>query len=63
MQLLTATTSWAAYVVDAPMVSGADKRECRFGVRAVLLMVRRVLRLFGQTIRLWYVRQLERCRC
>ena len=34
-QLLTATTSWAAYVVDAPMVSGADKRECRFGVRAV----------------------------
>ena len=34
-QLLTATTSWAAYVVDAPMVSGADKRDCRFGVRAV----------------------------
>mgnify|MGYP000871873041 FL=1 len=34
-QLLTATTSWAAYVVDAPMVSGADKRQCRFGVRAV----------------------------
>lgn len=34
-QLLTATTSWAAYVVDAPMISGADKRECRFGVRAV----------------------------
>ena len=34
-QLLTATTSWAAYVVDAPMLSGADKRECRFGVRAV----------------------------
>ena len=33
--MLTATTSWAAYVVDAPMVSGADKRECRFGVRAV----------------------------
>ena len=35
VQLLTATTSWAAYVVDAPMVSGADKRDCRFGVRAV----------------------------
>ena len=34
-QLLTATTSWAAYVVDAPMVSGVDNRECRFGVRAV----------------------------
>lgn len=34
-QLLTATTSWAAYVVDAPMVSGNDKRDCRFGVRAV----------------------------
>ena len=34
-KLLTATTSWAAYVVDAPMLSGADKRECRFGVRAV----------------------------
>ena len=35
VQLLTATTSWAAYVVDAPMVSGADKRDCRFCVRAV----------------------------
>lgn len=35
MQLLTATTSWAAYVVDAPMVSGLDKRSGRIGVRAV----------------------------
>ena len=34
-QLLTATTSWAAYVVDAPMVSGIENRSCRFGVRAV----------------------------
>lgn len=34
-QLLTATTSWAAYVVDAPLVSGFDGRKCRFGVRAV----------------------------
>lgn len=34
-QYLTATTSWAAYVVDAPMVSGFDGRSGRFGVRAV----------------------------
>lgn len=34
-QLLTATTSWAAYVVDAPMITGTDNRLCRFGVRAV----------------------------
>ena len=34
-QLLTATTSWAAYVVGAPMVSGFDNRKGRFGVRAV----------------------------
>lgn len=34
-QMLTATTSWAAYVVDAPLVSGFDGREARFGVRAV----------------------------
>lgn len=34
-QLLTATTSWAAYVIDAPMVPGFDNRQCRFGVRAV----------------------------
>ena len=34
-QLLTATTSWAAYVVDAPIVPGFDNRQCRFGVRAV----------------------------
>lgn len=34
-QLLTATTSWAAYVVDAPIKSGFEGRECRFGVRAV----------------------------
>lgn len=34
-QLLTATTSWAAYVIDAPMVSGFEGRRCRFGVRAV----------------------------
>lgn len=39
-QYLTATTSWAAYVVDAPMVidnpNVADAtRDCRFGVRAV----------------------------
>ena len=32
---LTATTSWAAYVVDAPMVADLEKRDCRFGVRAV----------------------------
>lgn len=34
-QLLTATTSWAAYVIDAPLVSGYEGRRCRFGVRAV----------------------------
>lgn len=34
-QLLTATTSWAAYVVDAPLVPGAEGRMGRFGVRAV----------------------------
>ena len=39
-QYLTATTSWAAYVIDAPMVidnpNVADAtRDCRFGVRAV----------------------------
>lgn len=34
-QYLTATTSWAAYVIDAPMVSGYDGRQGRFGVRAV----------------------------
>ncbi len=34
-QLLTATTSWAAYVVGAPMVSGYENRTGRFGVRAV----------------------------
>lgn len=34
-QLLTATTSWAAYVVGAPMKSGADFRHGKFGVRAV----------------------------
>lgn len=34
-QLLTATTSWAAYVIDAPMISGADKRNGKIGVRAV----------------------------
>ena len=34
-QLLTATTSWAAYVIDAPMVPGFENREGRFGVRAV----------------------------
>lgn len=33
-QLLTSTESWAAYVVGAPLVSGAE-RKCRFGVRAV----------------------------
>lgn len=32
-QLLTSTTSWAAYVVGAPMTIG--DRDCRFGVRAV----------------------------
>ena len=34
-QLFTATTSWAAYVIDAPLVSGYEGRRCRFGVRAV----------------------------
>lgn len=34
-QYLTATTSWAAYVIDAPMVADLEKRDCRFGVRAV----------------------------
>lgn len=34
-QLLTATTSWAAYVIDAPLVSGFEGRRARFGVRAV----------------------------
>lgn len=34
-QLLTATTSWAAYVIDAPITSGYTNREARFGVRAV----------------------------
>ena len=32
--LLTATTSWAAYVVDAPIAKEGE-REARFGVRAV----------------------------
>ena len=33
--LLTATTSWAAYAVDVPLVSGFEGRTGRFGVRAV----------------------------
>ena len=33
-QLLTATESWAAYVIGAPLAE-CYKRECRFGVRAV----------------------------
>ena len=33
-QLLTATESWAAYVIGAPLAEDC-KRECRFGVRAV----------------------------
>lgn len=33
-QYLTSTTSWAAYVVDAPMVPNTP-RNCKFGVRAV----------------------------
>ncbi|MBR1733214.1 MAG: glycosyl hydrolase family 85, partial [Alloprevotella sp.] len=33
--LLTATTSWAAYVIDAPLVPGTEGRRGRFGVRAV----------------------------
>lgn len=35
VQLLTATTSWAAYVIDAPILSGYSGRTARFGVRAV----------------------------
>lgn len=34
-QLLTATTSWAAYVIDAPLTSRDRNRQGRFGVRAV----------------------------
>lgn len=34
-QMLTATTSWAAYVVDAPVSSDKDNRMMRMGVRAV----------------------------
>ena len=34
-QLITATTSWAAYVIDAPLVPGTEGRRGRFGVRAV----------------------------
>ena len=33
--LLTATPSWAAYVVGAPLRSGLEGRNARFGVRAV----------------------------
>jgi endo-beta-N-acetylglucosaminidase D len=33
-QLITATTSWAGYVIDAPMVAGGS-REGRVGVRAI----------------------------
>ena len=33
-QVLTATASWAAYVIDAPIV-GTGERKARFGVRAV----------------------------
>lgn len=33
-QLLTATTSWAGYVIDAPIVA-TDTRKGRFGVRAI----------------------------
>ncbi len=33
-QLITATTSWAGYVIDAPMVPGGE-REGRMGVRAI----------------------------
>lgn len=33
-QYLTSTTSWAAYVIDAPMVPNIS-RNCKFGVRAV----------------------------
>lgn len=34
-QVLTATPSWAAYVIDAPLVNGITNRSVRFGVRAV----------------------------
>lgn len=34
-QLLTATTSWAAYVIDAPVATDMDNRMVRLGVRAV----------------------------
>ncbi|MGP1590284.1 MAG: endo-beta-N-acetylglucosaminidase [Prevotella sp.] len=34
-QVLTATPSWAAYVIDAPLVNGITNRQVRFGVRAV----------------------------
>lgn len=34
-QLLTATPSWAAYVIGAPIKSGHEGRRARFGVRAV----------------------------
>lgn len=33
--LLTSTTSWAAYVIGAPLKSGEEHRKARFGVRAV----------------------------
>ncbi len=33
--LLTATPSWAAYVIGAPIKSGYEGRRARFGVRAV----------------------------
>ena len=34
-QLLTATTSWATYVVDAPIMATTEGRKVRIGVRAV----------------------------
>ena len=34
-QVLTSTPSWAAYVIDAPLVNGITNRKVRFGVRAV----------------------------
>ena len=34
-QVLTATPSWAAYVIDAPLVNGITNRKVRLGVRAV----------------------------
>ncbi len=34
-RLVTATPSWAAYVIGAPIVSGFENREVRYGVRAV----------------------------